>query len=143
HGDDNLVFDEQHLGAGEGELGRLRTVPVRCVATSRRGEILLTGNAQPANQSVDSPIEVGLALQLGLDAGDHAARPEPAGCGLGDRWATGFLPGQAEIVAVDAPADVDMAIMHRERTVFSRVGGQFVDRQRQRLGDGRLQHDRG
>ena len=78
-------------------------------------------------------VEGGLAFafEIGRDDHVHQLGSEAFARGRVNGGAAGFDPVQREVVTLDRPGQIDCAIGNRQRTVFRRIGRQFVQRQRQ------------
>ena len=130
-----------------------RQVTARRVAghCRRRASISETGSAancrvrqgdrQAANEALRAPVEFGLATELQLDAGDHAAGSESPRHRLLDRRPAGLHPYDLEKARMVFPAHRQPARQRRQGAVLRRIGDEFVQRQRDGLGRRRLELD--
>jgi len=118
------------LGLGGEPYGRRPTGQGRRIGGDRRPD--------PARREVDLRLAAELAAGDALEQGGA----EAAAGGRRDWRAAALGPGQFETAAGPGrPLHLDAAGLGRERAVLHRVGGQLVQRQRQRVGGPRIEHD--
>src|SRR3954447_15393496 len=80
---------------------------------------------EAADQAFGPPVELGFAAELRLDTGDYASGSEPSGQWLLNKWPTGFLPRQIEMILRDVPLDRETARQGRQRPILGGIGDQF------------------
>src|SRR6516225_12416383 len=86
-------------------------------------------------------MEGGLARELALDAGtDHPDAEARRGRRL-RAWSAALGPAQEKSAWLQFPINFHPPRHHRQRAVFGGIGGELVQRERERLGGARLERD--
>ena len=128
------------VASRSGSTGRSSATARLALPCARhRLDLVAARHPQAAMQPFGPPVESGLALELALDAGADHPDAEAGRCRrLGGRPAA-LAPTQDETVRLQLPGHPDASGHDRQRAIFGGVGGEFMQRERKRLGGARLE----
>src|SRR5262249_18978411 len=106
----------------------------------RRGlEAAAAGHAWAAVEAFRTPMEGGLARELALDAGADHPDAEAWRCRRLRARPPVLGPAQEKAARLQFPIYFHAPRHHRQRTIFGGIGGELVQRERERLGGARLE----